>query len=195
MITKDLPIGFTGTLTRSIRQGILKLAHIALVSPRSAALAVVREYLTTGEEEACVPEVIFLPQISENVTSRVFCAVVFAHFNGLNIADDFYEVVLQDVAFTLNTAATICRPRDTFFTWRGRVGGLREQGTGEGIQGSIGGQPGHGNTGWFPRAHLLTLLGTQNIDDDVKDARDVPGEVALQAGGKGVRRELSLCQL
>ena len=46
------------------------------------------------------PEVIFLSQISENVTSRVFCAVIFAHFNGLNIADDFYEVVLQDVAFT-----------------------------------------------------------------------------------------------
>ena len=36
------------------------------------------------------------------------------------------------------------------------------------------------------------MFPTQYIDDHVKDARDVPGEVALQAGGKGVRRELSL---
>jgi len=195
MIIKELPIGFTRTFTRAIRQRILKVAHIALVSPRSAVLAVVGEYLTTGEEEAGVPEVVVLAQICVNAACWVFCAVVFAHFKRLNIADDFHEVVLQDVAFTLNTTCAICWPGDTFFTWRGRVGRLREHCTGEGVEGSIGRQPGHGNTGWLPRADLLTLLGTQNIDDDVEDARDVPGDIALQAGGEGVRRELSLCQL
>ena len=33
------------TCTRTIRQGVLKLAHIALVSPRSAILAVAGKYL------------------------------------------------------------------------------------------------------------------------------------------------------
>ena len=37
--------GMTQTCTRAIRQRILKVAHIALVSPRSAVLAVVGEYL------------------------------------------------------------------------------------------------------------------------------------------------------
>jgi len=126
MIIKELPIGFTRTFTRAIRQRILKVAHIALVSPRSAVLAVVGEYLTTGEEEAGVPEVVVLAQICVNAACWVFCAVVFAHFKRLNIAEDFHEVVLQDVAFTLNTTCAICWPGDTFFTWRGHVGGLRE---------------------------------------------------------------------
>ena len=55
---------------------------------------------------------------------------------------------------------------------------LREQGTGEGIQGSISGQPGHGNTGCFPRAHLLTLLWAQNLKMlDINWKQNVPDTV------------------
>ena len=35
----------------------------------------------------------------------------------------------------------------------------------------------------------------QHIDYNVEDARDVPGNISLQAGGKSVRRELSLVQI
>ena len=53
---------------------------------------------------------IFLPQVSENAASWVFCAVTCAHLNRLHIADDFYEVFLQDVAFTFQ--AFVKRLRD-----------------------------------------------------------------------------------
>ena len=33
------------------------------------------------------------------------------------------------------------------------------------------------------------------IDDDVEDARNVPGDIALQTGGKGALRELSLVEM
>ena len=88
---------------------------------------------------------------------------------------------------------------------------LREHGAGEGVESSLSGKPGHGNTWYFPRAQLLTFLGTPNlkiialnwgqnvpvpkhIDDDVKDARDVPGDIALQAARKRALGELSLIQ-
>jgi len=44
-VIKKRPIGFTRTLTRAVRQSILKLAHIALVSSRGAILAVIGKYL------------------------------------------------------------------------------------------------------------------------------------------------------
>ena len=90
---------------------------------------------------------------------------------------------------------------------------LCEHCTCERIERSIRSKPGHGKTGGLPGAHLLTLLWTQNlemleiknrrmcscpkqyIDDDVDYARDVPGDVALQARGKGVPGELSLVMI
>ena len=87
---------------------------------------------------------------------------------------------------------------------------LREHCTGEGIYCSIGGQPGHANTCCLLRANLLALLRTryltimaqqknmllsQHIEYDVEDARDVPGDIALEAGGKSVGGELSLVQI
>ena len=33
------------------------------------------------------------------------------------------------------------------------------------------------------------------IDDDVEDARNVPGDIPLQTGGKGALRELSLVEM
>jgi len=63
--------------------------------------------------------------------------MAFTDFNRLNVADDVYKVVLQDVAFALNTAGAICRSGYAFFTWRRGVGGLREHGTGERVESSI----------------------------------------------------------
>ena len=85
------------------------------------------------------PQVIFLPQVGENIAGRIFTAVVLAHVNSLNIADNLYEVLLQDVTFTFQSllwsfliedltfkrTGTSCRTRDTFLTWCGHIGDLK----------------------------------------------------------------------
>ena len=38
------------------------------------------------------------------------------------------------------------------------------------------------------------MILSEHIDDDVEGASEVPGDIALQAGGKSARRELSLLQ-
>ena len=47
-----------------------------------------------------VPEVVFLPQVSKNVASRIFTAETLTYFNRFNVSNYFYKVVIQHVAFT-----------------------------------------------------------------------------------------------